>query len=260
MQMCRADNFIGKRLRYSGWLKTENATVGGAHLWFRVDGSTKGAMLQFDNMDGRQVMGTTGWHQYSIVLDVPPDSTALAFGFFVSGTGEAWVSGVKIEEVGLDVPSTNLVGAKDRKMPNAPVNLEFSEARLSDVPFAIGPQRFHDGDAITIQEVQSTSPNLRVGDKVVVRGQYRLSTQGKATLGLYATHAPTEGKEDYSPTQSLVITKGSGDFVLTYQLQYAGELHVTMYDTPLEHPFGGVYFGTASQMQSIMEWTLSDYE
>jgi hypothetical protein len=57
-----------------------------------------------------------------------------------------------------------------------------------------------------------------------------------------------------------VITKGSGDFVLTYQLQYAGELHVTMYDTPLEHPFGGVYFGTASQMQSIMEWTLSDYE
>jgi beta-lactamase regulating signal transducer with metallopeptidase domain len=125
MQMCKAEKFIGKRLRYSGWMKTADTNSGGAHLWFRVDGKGNGVMLQFDNMDGRQVTGTTDWQHYSIVLDVPADSTALAFGFFINGTGQAWVSGLKMEEVGLGVPSTNIAGKKDRILPDAPVNLGF---------------------------------------------------------------------------------------------------------------------------------------
>ena len=125
MQMCSADNFLGKRLRFSAWMKTENANDGGAHLWFRVDGKEKNEMLQFDNMDNRPAKGTTEWQQYSIVLDVPANALALAYGFFVQGTGQAWVSGVKIEEVGSDVPSTNLPLNKARNMPEAPVNLGF---------------------------------------------------------------------------------------------------------------------------------------
>jgi hypothetical protein len=127
MQMCKAEKFVGQRLRLVGWMKTENAKDGGAHLWFRVDGKEKDSMLQFDNMDGRQVKGTADWQQYSVVLDVPADSAALAYGFFISGTGEAWVSGVRIEPVGLDVPSTNIVGKKSRELPEAPVNLEFAK-------------------------------------------------------------------------------------------------------------------------------------
>jgi beta-lactamase regulating signal transducer with metallopeptidase domain len=126
MQMCSADNFLGKRLRFSAWMKTENANDGGAHLWFRVDGKEKNEMLQFDNMDNRPAKGTTEWQQYSIVLDVPANALALAYGFFVQGTGQAWVSGVKIEEVGSDVPSTNLTGNKARSLPEAPVNLGFN--------------------------------------------------------------------------------------------------------------------------------------
>ncbi len=127
MQMCKAEKFVGQRLRLVGWIKTENAKDGGAHLWFRVDGKEKDSMLQFDNMDGRQVKGTADWQQYSVVLDVPADSAALAYGFFISGTGEAWVSGVRIEQVGLDVPSTNTVGKKSRELPETPVNLEFAK-------------------------------------------------------------------------------------------------------------------------------------
>jgi hypothetical protein len=126
MQMCQAEKFVGKRLRLAGWMKTENANEGGAHLWFRVDGKEKDNTLQFDNMDGRQVKGTTDWQQYSVVLDVPADSAALAYGFFIGGTGRAWVSGVKLEQVGLDVPSTNIQGKKGRALPEAPVNLEFA--------------------------------------------------------------------------------------------------------------------------------------
>lgn len=122
MQMCSAENFVGKRLRLSAWMKTENANDGGARLWFRVDGKENNAILQFDNMDSRPVKGTTEWQQYSVVLDVPANASALAYGFFVQGTGQAWVSGVKIEEVGSDVPSTNM---KTRGLPGAPVNLGF---------------------------------------------------------------------------------------------------------------------------------------
>jgi hypothetical protein len=122
MQMCDAHTFLGKRLRLSAWMKTENANDGGAHLWFRID-AKGGPMLGFDNMDRRPVKGTSEWKNYSIVLDVPASAGALAFGIFIDGTGQAWISGVKLEEVGPDVPTTN---APEKKLPDAPVNLDFS--------------------------------------------------------------------------------------------------------------------------------------
>jgi hypothetical protein len=124
MQMCDAHSFLGKRLRFSAWMKTEDANDGGAHLWFRIDAKEGGAMLGFDNMDSRPVKGTTDWKNYSIVLDVPANAGDLAFGFFVDGTGRTWVSGVKIEEVGSDVPTTS---APEKKWPAAPVNLTFAD-------------------------------------------------------------------------------------------------------------------------------------
>ena len=125
MQMCSAESFAGKRLRFSAWMKTEAAKDGGAHLWFRVDGKERDEMLQFDNMGNRPVTGTTDWQLYSLVLDVPSSAGALAYGFFVSGTGQAWVNGAKIEEVGLDQPVTNIAVSSGRNLPKAPVNLTF---------------------------------------------------------------------------------------------------------------------------------------
>ena len=124
MQMCSAEKFLGKRLRLSAWMKTENANDGGAHLWFRVDGKEKNELLQFDNMDGRSVNGSNDWKQYSLVLDVPANAAVLAYGFFVSGTGQVWVSDLKIGEVGSDVPSTN-TAKKAPGLPTSPVNLGF---------------------------------------------------------------------------------------------------------------------------------------
>lgn len=125
MQMSSPEDLVGKRVRLSGWVKTEDANDGGGHLWFRVDGQQSGQTLQFDNMDKRAVKGTTDWQQYSVVLDVPPESAALAYGFFVQGTGQMWVSGAKIEQVGPEVPSTNMVANRARSLPKTPVNLSF---------------------------------------------------------------------------------------------------------------------------------------
>ena len=120
MQTTAAADFIGKRLRYSAWVKAQDATQGGGHLWLRIDGDD-GSMLGFDNMDGRAVEGSSDWQLCAVVLDVPPGSAALAYGFFVAGAGQLWVSGAKLEVVGPDVPTTDSKAA----LPTAPRNLDF---------------------------------------------------------------------------------------------------------------------------------------
>jgi hypothetical protein len=123
MQTTAAENYLGKRVRLSGWIKTENAEQGG-QLWLRVDGQERNQVLQFDNMDNRSVKGTKDWQEASVVLDVPAGARALAYGFFVKGGGKMWVSGQQIQEVGLDVPSTNMVKPPVAP-PTAPRNLGF---------------------------------------------------------------------------------------------------------------------------------------
>jgi hypothetical protein len=123
MQTTAAEDFVGKRVRLSGWIKTEDANQGGGHLWLRIDGQERGQMLGFDNMNNRAVKGTSDWQEASVVLDVPAGAGALAYGFFVEGGGKMWVSGQRIEEVGPEVAPTNL--AVKKALPKKPANLGF---------------------------------------------------------------------------------------------------------------------------------------
>lgn len=123
MQSASADAFKNKRVRLSGWVKTEDANDGGGHLWLRVDG--RNDMLQFDNMNTRAPKGTTDWQEYSVVLDVPDAATSLNYGFFVQGSGKMWVNGLTVQPVSTDVPSTDLLPAM-KPLPKAPVNLGFT--------------------------------------------------------------------------------------------------------------------------------------
>jgi RNA polymerase sigma factor (sigma-70 family) len=126
MQTTSAENFEGKRVRLSGWVKTEDANEGGGSLWMRIDGE-RGHPVAIDNMTNRAVKGTTDWQEASVVLDVPKGASALAYGFFVAGGGKMWVNGQMIEEVGNEVPSTNLL--KKQILPTAPINLGFDPKR-----------------------------------------------------------------------------------------------------------------------------------
>ncbi|HEX2101276.1 MAG TPA: hypothetical protein VHF69_11455 [Candidatus Synoicihabitans sp.] len=123
MQTIAADAYLNQRVRLTGWVKTEDVAKA-AQLWLRVDGPQNGQSLQFDNMHGRAPKGTTDWEEYSVVLDVPPESTRLAYGFFVAGEGKMWVNGLTITPVGSDVPSTNL--KTQSQLPKTPVNLGFN--------------------------------------------------------------------------------------------------------------------------------------
>ncbi len=136
-QAIAADDYRGKRVRLSGWLKTENADSVG--LWMRLDGNRR--TLGFDNMMTRAVKGTTDWKQYEVVLDVPAEAVNIVFGTLISGKGEVWADDFKLEIVGQDVRSTNLLSPEQMRLddPNRnpkksdikqPVNLGFENGTI----------------------------------------------------------------------------------------------------------------------------------
>lgn len=119
MQNFKSDDYRGKRLRLTGTVRTAGVT-GSAVLWLRVDGPQSGQTLALDNMGDRPIVGTTDWTPYSLVLDVDPSSVAVAFGILLTGSGEAWLSNLRLEVVGNDVAVTD-------RIPVEPLNLDFSQ-------------------------------------------------------------------------------------------------------------------------------------
>jgi hypothetical protein len=121
MQMFDAADYTGKRMRFSGWVKSETV-ASWAGLWMRVDGNgSPSRTLAFDNMQSRGIKGTTDWTRYEVVLDVPDDAKAIAFGILLDGEGKVWLSDVKFESVSLSVPTTG----SSTEMRSAPENLGF---------------------------------------------------------------------------------------------------------------------------------------
>jgi hypothetical protein len=121
MQDFRSDNYAGKRVRFSAFVKADG--VGDwAGLWMRVD---KGKdSVAFDNMQDRPIKGNTGWQRYEVVLDVPQDATGIFYGILLGGSGTVWMNSAKFEVVGADVPTT---GGKGTKLPDGPTNLDFEK-------------------------------------------------------------------------------------------------------------------------------------
>jgi len=119
MQSFSADQYQVQRIRFSASVKALGVNDW-AGLWMRVDQGSN--MVAFDNMQTRPIEGTTGWQSYSVVLDVPKDSTLISFGILLSKSGTVWMSNVKFERVGTDVPTTSPVIAP---APEGPKNLSF---------------------------------------------------------------------------------------------------------------------------------------
>jgi len=117
MQMFDASEYRGKRIRLSGYVKSE-AVEQRASMWMRVDrGRTPTA---FDNMQNRPITGTQPWTQHTLVLDVDRQATAIAFGIMLSGKGAVWIDGLAFDVVGDEVPSTDMI-----KLLQGPRNLDF---------------------------------------------------------------------------------------------------------------------------------------
>src|ERR1700728_3125780 len=125
---------VGKTVRFSAWIKTENVRNGYAGPWWRVDGPGEGTnrpTLAFDNsqariIDGtpddvngtiRGATGTTSCTLYEFELPVGKTASNINFGVLFTGTGTAWVDSIKVQLHG--EPYSNPRVDFDFETPNA---------------------------------------------------------------------------------------------------------------------------------------------
>ncbi|MEF3327398.1 MULTISPECIES: hypothetical protein [Oceanobacillus] len=123
MQMFKANRYKGKRVRLSSYICTKGVK-NSAGMWMGVK-DTMEELVQLDNMSNRPVKGSTDWKLYSIVLDVPNNSTTILFGIILSGKGTVWANQFFLEEVNENIPTTNM--QQQDEMLNSPVNLSFDK-------------------------------------------------------------------------------------------------------------------------------------
>jgi AraC-like DNA-binding protein len=123
MQQFSAKNFIGKRVRFSGFVKTVEVS-GWCGLWMRIDNAL-GTVLKLDNMQGRPIVGTREWNHYSCILDVPENGAIVNIGILLCGKGQAWLDNTSFQEVDYSIPTTDFIPSQ--VFPEYPKNLSFEE-------------------------------------------------------------------------------------------------------------------------------------
>lgn len=133
MQIFRADDFRGQRVRFSAMVRTERVD-GWAGLFMRVDGPDAKQPLAFDNMQTRALVGTNGCERHDVVLQVPQNASYVALGMILSGTGKVWLSGVRFEPVGPEIAVTDLLNHEGLAPPvsDGPDNLSFTAVTDDD--------------------------------------------------------------------------------------------------------------------------------
>ena len=121
MQTIKADDFRGKRVRFSGRIKGEGVKSW-AGLWMRVN-NIDGTVSAFDNMEKRGFRGDGDWKKYEVVLDIPNDGSTIASGALLSALGHIWVGGLAFQTV----DETVAVTAKTKvELNRKPANLELN--------------------------------------------------------------------------------------------------------------------------------------
>jgi RNA polymerase sigma factor (sigma-70 family) len=100
------DKYRGKRIRFSGWIKTKDVRECAGLEMFAY--SADGALLINNPMVTiRLIHGTTDWREYEIVQDIPEDATRIILSAALSCSGEMWTDGFQTGIVGSDVPVTD---------------------------------------------------------------------------------------------------------------------------------------------------------
>jgi hypothetical protein len=93
------DNYDGKKITLTGFIKTENVSDGYAGLWMRIDPS-----IAFHNMKEKGIKGTTDWTKYEITLEMNPRETKqIIIGALLVGKGKMWIDNFTVTIDGKDI-------------------------------------------------------------------------------------------------------------------------------------------------------------
>jgi erythromycin esterase len=146
----------GKKLRYSGSIKTEDVEEGHAGLWWRVDKAQQPAVA-FDNMADRGPKGTTDWQEYVIELDIPEDGSNINFGVILVGTGKAWFDNLQIF---LDDEPYG----QTRPIPLVPKRADLKWIRKHAIPVETSDPTSDHADLLPLKEMISESRIVALGE------------------------------------------------------------------------------------------------
>ncbi|MBL8511151.1 MAG: hypothetical protein JNM52_05850 [Betaproteobacteria bacterium] len=103
MQRFDVGAYRGKRIRFSGFIKSERVTY--AFMWLRIQGTME-EELAVDLMEDRPLIGTQEWLPFAIVLDVSNKASTIGLGIGLRGEGQVWMNQLAIESVGPEIATT----------------------------------------------------------------------------------------------------------------------------------------------------------
>jgi hypothetical protein len=131
-----AQGYAGKRLRFSGQIRSEGVSTW-AGLYMEEDDSIKGgalSILKFGIEGGEDTLPPSGaaghapheaWQDVSVVVQVPATVNSVSLGLALVGEGKVWARKLHFEVVGPEVPltSTRMLGfnwakARDDRVRN----------------------------------------------------------------------------------------------------------------------------------------------
>lgn len=114
------NNYAGKKITLSGYIKTENVTDGFAGLWMRIDPD-----VSFNNMQNIGLKGTNDWKKYEVTLNMSPENTQqIVIGALLSGKGKIWVDDLKVSIDGKDIENAKIF---EKKLTKVELDKEFDK-------------------------------------------------------------------------------------------------------------------------------------
>jgi len=158
----------GRRLRLSGWIRTEGVR---GYAGLELGSAPSGQELAIDSMPGRGITGTHDWARLELSLAVDSAAESVWIGLGMRGGGTAWFDGLELE-----VDGTHLATLPG---PPEPTGAELAWLRRRSFPLAtvdagapfsdLQPLRALVGDARIVALGESTH-----GTSEFFRGKHRL--------------------------------------------------------------------------------------
>lgn len=224
----------GKKLRYSGYIKTEDVKDGHAGLWWRVDKAPQ-LVAAFDNMADRGPRGTTDWQEYVIELDIPDEGSNINFGVLLVGTGKAWFDNLQIVLDGEPYAQT-------RPAPIVPKRADLKWISKHAIPVETANPESDHNDLMPLKDM--------IGDRRIV------------ALG-EGTHGTSEFfKMKHRIVRFLAEEMGFSVFAIEANMPEAREVnrYVLTGEGDPRKALSGLYFWTwdTSEVLAMVEW-MKDY-
>ena len=91
-QRIRAASWRGKKVRLSGWIKTDRIDSGGGAIWLRIDTASGDYIL-----DGMLERKGSDWTRAEVVALIPDDAVGITFGARMVGQGQMWADDFQLE-------------------------------------------------------------------------------------------------------------------------------------------------------------------